>query len=550
MPESPSLPARGSFRVRACDNCRLRKLYSSWDLMQIGCSIFSRAGTLRESINATLAGIQKTLDQLTRPSTSANIGPAVAQPVSSPQTGPTFEGQSSFHHQSLLAKDAVLSAVNGSQNACLDDNVSAALSSLKDRLDRHQEQPRQSQRTPELPPSLSKEPLLPVDLVVAIVKKVKAQPPFFLVSQTWRNPQQLETLCQSVYFPLEPVTAGALALLHGLLYYIIRDYLHEQPADFAHYDLSSSAAFCERQFSSALQNHDMIVNPTLEKIQALLIGVIKAQEESDLQHCWTYLSLASNMCQSLGLHRSYTLANDESSIADSKRHAFWSLYTIDKNVSLNMGLTSHFPDHDIDADLITPSDDPKSRPWDLMSLVTVEFASIQGRVYDELYSAAASKAPDGQRFAAIDKLSSDLITVRDKLLAIDVSQGYYAESLHGMAACADFIAYSVLTVIYRAQTRPRDATAISSQCYEAAALALHSHLKCFTYFRDRQTHKQTEYVNCQIARSSEGAVAWFNASLQHMRGVCKSSGGSCWHTANPDRAGEGSRWLTHHAAWF
>lgn len=120
----------------------------------------------------------------------------------------------------------------------------------------------------------------------------------------------------------------------------------------------------------------------------------------------------------MGLHRSYTLANDKSAIAESKRHAFWSLYTIDKNVSLNMGLTSHFPDHDIDADVITPSDDPRCRPWDLMSLVIVEFASIQGRVYDELYSAAASKASDEQRWAAIDKLSSDLITVRDKLLAV------------------------------------------------------------------------------------------------------------------------------------
>jgi hypothetical protein len=64
-----------------------------------------------------------------------------------------------------------------------------------------------------------------------------------------------------------------------------------------------------------------------------------------------------------------------------------------------------------------------------------------------------------------------------------------------MTACADFIAYSVLTVIYRAQTRARDAMAVSSQCYEAASMALHSHLKCFTYFRDRQAHKQAEYVN-------------------------------------------------------
>ena len=203
----------------------------------------------------------------------------------------------------------------------------------------------------------------------------------------------------------------------------------------------------------------------------------------------------------MGLHRSYTLTNDNSSVAESKRHAFWSLYTIDKNISLNMGLASHFFDHDIDADLITPSTDPKHRPWDTMSLVIVEFAGIQGRAYDDLYSVAASKASNAQRWAAIDELSSDLIAVRNKLLAIDVSQGLYAESLHGMAACADFITYSVLTVIYRAQTRPRDATAISSQCYETATLALHSHLKCFTYFRDRQTHKQTEYVNSCVLNS-------------------------------------------------
>ena len=64
-----------------------------------------------------------------------------------------------------------------------------------------------------------------------------------------------------------------------------------------------------------------------------------------------------------------------------------------------------------------------------------------------------------------------------------------------MAACADFIAYSVITVIYRAQTGPNDSMAISSQCYEAATMALHSHLKCFDFFRGRRTHKQMEYVH-------------------------------------------------------
>ncbi|KAF9891869.1 hypothetical protein FE257_003354 [Aspergillus nanangensis] len=514
MSERSSSALRQSFRVRACDNCRLRKIKcdkaipcSSCGALGIPCkqagvapanpepSRRSSAAPYEQKLDTLqeqLSSIQQTLQQLTQPS----VNPVVSHPtITSAQLAPPFEGQSSFHHESLLAKDAVISAVGTSQKEGMDDNVSAALLSLKDRLDRHQDPPGEQKSPVESSSAPSRETLLPVELVVAVVKKVQAQPPFFLVSQTWRELLQVEILCQSIYFPIRPIAAGSLTLLHGLLYYIMRDFAHERPAELAHYDLLSSANFCGQQFSLGLNSHEMMVNPTLEKIQALLVGVMKAQEEFDLQHCWAYLSLASNMCQAMGLHRSATLTGDTSSIAESKRHAFWALYTVDKNISLNMGMTSHFQDHDIDADPITPSNDARFRPWDLMSLVTVEFAAIQGRVYDELYSVAASRASDQLRLASIEKLSSDLIAVRDKLLAIDVSQGLYAESLHGMAACADFITYSVLTVIYRAQTRPHDAMAISSQCYETAALALNSHLKCFTYFRDRQTHKQTEYVN-------------------------------------------------------
>lgn len=63
-----------------------------------------------------------------------------------------------------------------------------------------------------------------------------------------------------------------------------------------------------------------------------------------------------------------------------------------------------------------------------------------------------------------------------------------------MAACADFITYSILTVIHRAQTGS-DAMAISARCFELAITALKCHLECFEYFRDRKIHKQAEYVN-------------------------------------------------------
>ncbi|KAL2823301.1 fungal-specific transcription factor domain-containing protein [Aspergillus cavernicola] len=508
-----SSSTRSSFRVRACDNCRLRKIKcdklvpcSSCNALGVSCSagearpVTPRSRPVQNdeyeqkfhAIQDQLNTIQQTLLQISRPSPNP---PAIAVSGSTParQTAPPFEGQSSFHHETLVARDAALSAAVAARGGELNDQVSSALSSLKNSLDSHTPAP--TQETTSEPGPQAREPLLPADIVVAVVKKVKARPPFFLVSQSWKDTRQLETLCQSIYFPLEPIPVGSTTLLHGLLYFVIRDYMHEGDPDLARFDLAWSETFCERNFSAGLNSYQMMVDPTLEKVQALLIGVIKAQEESDSQRCWTYLSLAFNMCQTMGMHRNVTSLADPFPVADSKRHAFWSLYTIDKNISLNIGVTSHFQDHDIDTALYTASLDTKQYSWDLINLITVEFAAIQGKVYDQLYSIGALRATEDERLSKIQTLSMDLMTVRNKLLEIDVSKGLYADSLHGMTACADFIAYSVLTVIYRAQTRARDAMAVSSQCYEAASLALHSHLKCIPYFRDRKAHKQAEYVN-------------------------------------------------------
>lgn len=146
--------------------------------------------------------------------------------------------------------------------------------------------------------------------------------------------------------------------------------------------------------------------------------MIKAQEESNIQLCWTYLALAFNMCQTMGLHRRSTLQHESLALAETKRHVFWSLYTVDKHISLNLGVTSHFQDHDIDADLFTPSDKEQQRPWDLMTFVIVEFSRLQGQVYDRLYSTSASNASATERSDTIERLSSDLMAVRDKLLAV------------------------------------------------------------------------------------------------------------------------------------
>ncbi|OJJ50225.1 hypothetical protein ASPZODRAFT_58444 [Penicilliopsis zonata CBS 506.65] len=525
--EAVSSHGRRSFRSRACENCRLRKIRcdkaipcSSCGTLGLVCKAAAAAPAAQptteqrqritlshqyerkiDQIQEQLVAIQQTLQEIPRNATPGT--PTASKSVSTPTTStsiiPTFEGQSSFSNETLLARDAAYSAVSAIPGTKLDESVCTALLSLKDSLDRHHSITKaDSSRIISTPQNNSREDpslvLLPVDFVVALVKKIKTQPPFSLVSHSWGNHIQIETLCQKIYFPSESLAPGSTTLLHGLLYYIIRDYAHEDTHQLPNPDFINYIKLCERNFSSGLNSYEMMVNPTLEKVQALLIGVIKSQEESNLQLCWTYLSVAFNMCQSMGYHRHVTLKQDSLALAEAKRHVFWSLYTIDKNVSLNLGLTSHFQDHDIDAEFFTPSEDPKQCPWDLMTLVTIKFSTIQGQVYDQLYSVAAAKAPPASTAASIEKLSAALIVVRNELLAIDVHPGLYSESLQGMALCADFITYSVLTVIYRAQTLPTNATAITSKCVEAATLALESHLKCFAIFRTRESHKQAEYV--------------------------------------------------------
>lgn len=92
---------------------------------------------------------------------------------------------------------------------------------------------------------------------------------------------------------------------------------------------------------------------------------------------------------------------------------------LDKNLSLNLGRGSNFPDSDIDAEFFTPSSIPAQRPWDLMSLATILFAKLQGQVYDKLYSASAMNSSLEERSRVVDELSSQVNALRNQLLSVN-----------------------------------------------------------------------------------------------------------------------------------
>jgi hypothetical protein len=219
--------------------------------------------------------------------------------------------------------------------------------------------------------------------------------------------------------------------------------MHADDLFLAGFDLSTYKDTTETNFVLGLQTYETMTIPTLENIQALFLGVrsrlgpfhwsrtnlckaTKAQEQSKLSLCWTYLSAATAMCQTLGFHRSSQLRTEMKHSAESKKHVFWALYSMDKNISLNLGRTSHFDDDDIDVEYFTPSENQQQQPWDLLMLSSVAFSRLQGEVYDRLYSAAASKRNLAHRAGTVEELSMRLLSLRDDLLMVRLLREHWA----------------------------------------------------------------------------------------------------------------------------
>lgn len=119
-----------------------------------------------------LSALQHAVQQITRPSAPCPPSSGTLSPACQVSSRPAFEGQSSFNNETRLARDAAYSAVSVLQTGQPNDDVSAALASLKHSLDKHDSSPAQgAKEVAEL--SQVDEPLLPVNFVVAVVRKIK-----------------------------------------------------------------------------------------------------------------------------------------------------------------------------------------------------------------------------------------------------------------------------------------------------------------------------------------------------------------------------------------
>ncbi|KAM3420829.1 hypothetical protein BST61_g4070 [Cercospora zeina] len=395
------------------------------------------------------------------------------------------EGVSSFNSQALVAGQASEALAGGHQQLVaaqeglrsLRELVSEGSPAFSDgaspRSHHHHHQPGHVSFAKSLH-------LLPIDVVLQVVKTFKTHVSSVVLPYGMPALEYLETACRAAYFPTEPLSAGQVAVMHGMLYYLLWEW-KSRPEDIpppSNMDFDSMMKLSESNFELALRTYDVLAYATRDNTMALYIAAVKSREHSNVKRAWSYVSCAARHLLNLGLHRRSTVAGLPSNQRRELLILFWNVYGLEKSLALTLGHTATLRDDDIDADPVPVNPDPRYRDWDEAPNIGARMGRVEGQIFDRLYTASALNKKPEERVKIVHELSKALeeclITFTKKrtneCVHPDIYDFAFGETNH-------VAYYSLLTTIHRGtHATNTSAGSITQACYDAAQKCLHAHL--------------------------------------------------------------------------
>ncbi|RGP78666.1 transcriptional regulatory [Fusarium longipes] len=507
--------ARLSQVPRACEACKVRKV------IDIDNVLFTNKKQREEyvaALEARLAKVEVRLDKQpaqTSVSTPApthhhsvsrqdtSVSPAVSSEPSVYDVAPSpvgnlYEGSSSFITQFQEASEEIKRSA-AAETPEGQQTISESFNQLHSIL--HSE----SNRKPS--PRISTQPIpdivpLPASVVLKILRTIKAHPTRFFPGQAVTDVKLIEHLCQKVYFPTEPVTLGHITSVNGVMRLILRELvITEDPLNKEH-DLKALKAQAERNFHLGLETFETMTVPSFENVVVITTAVLKLQNESKPVLARNLVNAGLSHCQMLGYHRETTHQKDQSGFAESKRRLFWTLYVFDKTNSIHLGNASRVQDFEVDAQYPTIPDDLSEKPWIELFHLAIRLAKIQGLIFDKLYSVAGLQSPAIERRRWIDSLVADAHQWRHDLDCVDGSHVRFAKLMELSMVHWNIMYYSTLTTLLRAPAMPGVGTDMTSQCFQAARLALQSHLRAFSGYDGVKMLTKADYIDWALHNQS------------------------------------------------
>ncbi|CAK7231948.1 hypothetical protein SCUCBS95973_008096 [Sporothrix curviconia] len=469
----------------------------------------------------------------------------------------SFEGTSSMAAQTAYASEFVEQAVTGGHtpmqmdasaaNAIGDGDMQKALAALR-RMAQQQHKQQQhrgkahASRSPSSHFSRQKPvprggvcqlPLPPSDVVLKLLREIRATPPMaFNMSCSFLNVSDFIEACRDVYFATEDFGLSRFIIVNGGLYYLFEEKaaVHKSSSGNSSASSASSAErdlcakyqrLCGDNVETALANLPLFLPPSGEMVEALVLGVTYAIENSKFTLAWQLNSAAAAMCQTLGWH--HAAAPDSFKGPDCLRPgAFWFCYMIDKGLALRFGRTCALPDWDIS----TPRDfchgesrshnnnndnntgsnsSPTGADQDPAALhgvfnVWIRTGDILGQTYEHLYSPAAlarspqERADTARRLGlAAKQIWGEFETLSSTALEDgEVPQDWRRSTLKRVLLSGQVGHLATLTLIYRAipfATGPSSSllspnSSLHAECVAAARGAFRSHQACMALASD------------------------------------------------------------------
>ncbi|KAL4807613.1 hypothetical protein BDV18DRAFT_151590 [Aspergillus unguis] len=478
---------------KACEACRVRKVRCDRSSPCTNCraaGIVCQQNAARiDSRNPDVSRLIERLD--------SRLGRIEDQLKDSPEitveAHPTrlYEGSSSFTNQSAQASEtAQLTAFT--QGAAGTLNVLDDLNSLL--------QPSTTLADFQLGQGAARGPkmVIPSAVVADIVRSFKVRTPYCLTSHPVNDVGLVEDLFRRVYFPTETLSVGHVTAMHGILLSLLKEFIGFKHPLAEKHNLSQYLQPCEQNFTTGLERYELLIVPSFENILSLVLAVIKAQDEANIMLSSTLISVAARHCLMLGYHRLRAQSPEDPNI----RRLFWTVYYIDKNMSLLLGRASCIQDYDIDVPYPSCTTDPSKRAWDECFLIFLTLGRIQGQIYDRVYSVAALKLSPETRAQNIAELAQELHTWRQRMDQIDWSHIPDPGLIEVSKPTWDIMYYSLLTALLRGSSTASTTPEISAECFAAARSALESHLRAFPIYQDASIVTAKDYANWVILYSS------------------------------------------------
>lgn len=97
--------------------------------------------------------------------------------------------------------------------------------------------------------------------------------PIFLSSYAVNDLKLVESLCQSIYFPVSSISIGQVTSMHGILYFLLQEYKALKDPLCQQFDFDVHLTQCEKNFIMGLETYDIMAMPSFDNILGLTMGV-------------------------------------------------------------------------------------------------------------------------------------------------------------------------------------------------------------------------------------------------------------------------------------